>query len=54
MNEDPLKELQLLLDTVGKGMADAKAGRFEAADEALRKLKAEYNKNKTDEGKKSA
>ncbi len=52
--DDPLKDLQLLLDAVGKGMADAKAGRFDSADEALRKLKAEYQKNKDAEGKKSA
>lgn len=50
-----LKRLENLLDSVRKGVDEAKAGRFEAADAILQQLREEYEKEQLRETvKKSA
>lgn len=39
-----LQRLESLLDSVRKGVDEAKAGRFEAADAILQELRDEYEK----------
>ena len=55
IEERSLKRLEALLETVRKGVDEAKAGNFDSADAILRELRDEYEKDQLERAaKKSA